>query len=47
MIILKQHVQELEVELKQKEELASENARLKSLLQLKEQSKYKVLDAHG
>lgn len=42
---LKQHVQELEVELKQKEELASENARLRSLLQLREQSKYKVLTA--
>lgn len=43
--ILKQHVQELEVELKQKEDLAAENARLKSILQLKEQSKYKVLTA--
>lgn len=42
---LKQRVQELEVELKQKEELASENTRLRSLLQLKEQSKYKVLTA--
>ena len=42
---LKQHVQELEVELKQKEELASENDRLRSFLQLKEQSKYKVLTA--
>jgi rod shape-determining protein MreC len=40
---LKQRVQELEVELKQKEDLASENSRLRSLLQLKEQSKYKVL----
>jgi rod shape-determining protein MreC len=38
-------VQELEVELKQKEELASENDRLRSFLQLKEQSKYKVLTA--
>jgi rod shape-determining protein MreC len=42
---LKQHVQELEVELKQKEELASENDRLRAVLQLKEQSKYKVLTA--
>lgn len=42
---LKQRVQELEVELKAKEELASENERLKSLLDLKEQSKYKVLPA--
>src|SRR5688500_7676258 len=33
---LKQRVQELEVELKQKEELAAENTRLKSLLDLKE-----------
>src|SRR5204862_3643433 len=36
---LKQRVQELEVELKQQEELASENTRLRSMLQLKEQSK--------
>lgn len=43
--ILKQQVQELQVELKQKEELASENARLKLLLQLKETSKYKILTA--
>jgi rod shape-determining protein MreC len=42
---LKQQVQELEVELKQKEDLAAENARLKGLLQLKEQGKYKVLTA--
>jgi rod shape-determining protein MreC len=42
---LKQRVQELEVELKQKEELASENTRLRSFLQLREQSKYKVLTA--
>jgi rod shape-determining protein MreC len=42
---LKQRVQELELELKQREELASENTRLRSLLQLKEQSKYKVLTA--
>jgi rod shape-determining protein MreC len=43
--VLKQRVQELEVELKQKEELAAENTRLKAFLQLKEQSKYKVLTA--
>ena len=43
--ILKQKVQELQVELKQKEELASENTRLKSFLQLRETSKYKVLTA--
>jgi rod shape-determining protein MreC len=42
---LKQKVQELEIELKQKEELTSENERLTSLLQLKEQSKYRVLPA--
>ena len=43
--LLKQRVQELEVELKQKQDLASENTRLKSMLDLKEQSKYKVLTA--
>ncbi len=43
--VLKQRVQELEVEVKQKEDLASENARLKAALQLKEQSKYKILTA--
>lgn len=43
--VLKQRVQELEVELKQKEELAAENTRLRSVLDLKEQSKYKVLTA--
>jgi rod shape-determining protein MreC len=42
---LKQRVQELEVERSRKEELASENERLRGLLQLKEQSKYKVLPA--
>ncbi len=42
---LKQRVQELEVEKKQKEELASENERLRSFLKLKEQSKYNVLIA--
>jgi rod shape-determining protein MreC len=43
--LLKQRVQELEVEVKQKEDLASENDRLRAILQLKEQSKYKVLTA--
>ena len=43
--ILKQKVQELEVQIKQKEELTAENERLKSLLQLKEQTDYKVLTA--
>ena len=42
---LKQRVEELLVELKQKDELASENLRLRSQLQLKEQSKYKILTA--
>src|SRR5678815_732818 len=42
---LKQRVQELEVEKKQKEELASENERLRTLLNLKEHSKYNVLIA--
>lgn len=43
--LLKQRVQELEVELKQKEELATENTRLRAMLELKEQSRYKVLTA--
>ena len=43
--VLKQRVQELEVEVKQKQDLTGENARLKSLLDLKEQSKYRVLTA--
>lgn len=42
---LKQRVQELEVEIKQKEELSAENERLKGLLDLKEKSQYKVLTA--
>jgi rod shape-determining protein MreC len=42
---LKQRVQELEVEIKQKEDLAAENTRLKALLDLREQSKHKVLPA--
>ncbi|HMS40170.1 MAG TPA: rod shape-determining protein MreC [Pyrinomonadaceae bacterium] len=43
--LLKQRVQELEVELQQKGELSSENERLKTLLDLKEKSQYKVLTA--
>lgn len=43
--MLRQRVQELEVELKQNEELVAENERLKALLDLKEQSKYRVLPA--
>lgn len=42
---LKQQVQELQVELKGKEELSAENERLRALLDLKEKSKYKVLTA--
>ena len=42
---LKQRVQELEVELKGKQDLTAENERLKALLNLKETSKYKVLPA--
>ena len=42
---LKQKVQELEVQVQQKEELAKENESLKSLLQLKTESTYKVLPA--
>ncbi|HXH69537.1 MAG TPA: rod shape-determining protein MreC [Pyrinomonadaceae bacterium] len=43
--ILKQRIQELEVEVKQKEDLTFESGRLKSLLELKEQSPYKILAA--
>ncbi len=42
---LKQRVQELEVELKGRQELASENERLQALLGLTETSQYKVLTA--
>ncbi len=42
---LKQRVQELEVEVQRSEELAKENDRLKNLLNLKTESKYKVLPA--
>jgi len=43
--LLKQRVQELELETRGKDDLASENDRLKALLNLKETSKYKVLTA--
>ena len=43
--VLKQRVQELEIQLKQNEELTSENQRLKGLLNLKEQSTYKIVTA--
>lgn len=43
--VLKQRVQELEVELKQQSDLTSENARLRQMLDLKDQSKHKVLTA--
>jgi rod shape-determining protein MreC len=42
---LKQRVAELELEMKSKEGLASENDRLKALLDFKEQSKLKVITA--
>ncbi len=42
---LKARVQELEVEVKQKADLNTENERLRALLQLKETSKYKILTA--
>jgi len=43
--ILKQRVQELELDIKGKEDLTAENDRLRGLLNLKENSKYKVLTA--
>lgn len=43
--VLKQRVQELEVEVQNNKSLAFENERLKSLLQLKEQIPYKFLPA--
>ena len=43
--VLKQRVQELEVEVQKKEELTKENERLKILLELKTESKYKILPA--
>lgn len=42
---LKQRVQELEVELKAKEDLVAENQRLKGLLDLKDSGQYKVVNA--
>src|SRR5688572_30115364 len=42
---LKQRVQELEVELKAREDMNAENERLRSLLDLKEKGQYKVLTA--
>jgi len=43
--LLKQRIQKLEIEVQQKEDLSSENGRLKSFLELKEQSPYKILAA--
>lgn len=43
--ILKQRIQELEVEVQNAKSLTDENERLKSLLELKENSKYKILPA--
>jgi rod shape-determining protein MreC len=43
--LLKHRIQELELEMRGKEDLTSENDRLRSLLNLKEGSKYKVLNA--
>ncbi len=43
--ILNQRVQELQLEIKGKEDLTAENDRLRSLLNLKENSKYKILTA--
>lgn len=43
--VLKQKIQELEVEVQKSKELAVENSRLKELLNLKEQTKYDILTA--
>jgi rod shape-determining protein MreC len=43
--ILKQHIQELEVQVQNKQSLTAENERLKSLLQLKTELPYKILSA--
>ncbi|MEO6333620.1 MAG: rod shape-determining protein MreC [Pyrinomonadaceae bacterium] len=43
--LLKQRVQELELDIKGNEDLAAENDRLRGILNLKENSKYKVLTA--
>lgn len=42
---LKKKIEELEVEVQSRQDLASENERLKSLLSLKEESKYEILPA--
>lgn len=42
---LKQRIQELEVELKQHDDLVTENERLRSMLKLTDESKYKVVTA--
>jgi rod shape-determining protein MreC len=41
--LLKQRIQELEVEIQGKQDLNTENERLKNLLQLKQESKYQIL----
>lgn len=43
--VLKQRIQELEVEVQNTKSLSAENERLKSLLELKEKSKYDILSA--
>lgn len=43
--LLKQRIQELEVEVKGSEDLVAENERLRGLLDLKEKSKYRVVNA--
>lgn len=43
--LLKHHIQELEVEVQNKQSLTAENERLKSLLQLKTELPYKILSA--
>lgn len=42
---LKRRIEELEVEVQSRQDLANENERLKSLLQLKDESKYPILPA--
>lgn len=43
--LLKQRIQELEVEIKQKEDLSAENRRLLAMLGLAEQTQYRILTA--
>jgi rod shape-determining protein MreC len=43
--LLQQEIQELKVEVQSKQELTTENERLKNLLQLKQESKYQILPA--